>query len=54
MRILFRSVPHFLIEFFTLLVSSFLSSLYILDIRPLSYVDVGGLSVYVLPLLVDG
>ena len=33
---LFRSVPHFLIGLIRVLVSSFLSSLYILEIRPLS------------------
>ena len=33
---LFRSAPHFLIGLIRVLVSSFLSSLYILEIRPLS------------------
>ena len=33
---LFRSVPHFLIRLIRVLVSSFLSSLYILKIRPFS------------------
>ena len=33
---LFRSVPHFLIGLIRVLMSSFLSSLYILEIRPLS------------------
>jgi hypothetical protein len=33
---LFSSVPHFFIRLFGLLVTTFLSSLYILDIRPLS------------------
>ena len=33
---LFSSVPHFLIGLIRVLVSSFLSSLYILEIRPLS------------------
>ena len=33
---LFRSVPHFLIGLIRVLVSSFLSSLYILEFRPLS------------------
>ena len=36
LRILFSSVPHFLIGLIRVLVSSFLSSLYILEIRPLS------------------
>ena len=35
-KIRFSSVPHFLIELIRVLVSSFLSSLYILEIRPLS------------------
>jgi hypothetical protein len=33
---LFSSEPHFLIELFDFVESTFLSSLYILDIRPLS------------------
>ena len=41
---LFRSVLHFLIELCDLLVSNFLSSLYILEIRPLS--DVGLVKIF--------
>jgi hypothetical protein len=39
LRSLFSSVCHFLIGLFGLLVSNFLSSLYILDINPLSNVE---------------
>ena len=39
LRNLFRYVPHFLIGLFNLLMSSFLSSLYILEISPLSYLE---------------
>ena len=41
---LFRSVLHFFIGVFVLLMSNFLSFLYILDIRPLS--DVGLMKVF--------
>ena len=41
---LFISVPHFLIGSFGFLESNFLSSLYILDIRPLS--DVGLVKIF--------
>ena len=37
-KCLFRSFAHFLIGFFGFLVLSFVNSLYILDINPLSYV----------------
>ena len=36
---LFRSLPHFLIGFFVFLALSFMSSLYILEINPLSAVS---------------
>ena len=41
---LFSSVPHFLIGLFGFLVVSFLSSLYILDISPIS--DVGLVNIF--------
>ena len=44
LRILFKSVSHFFIELFVLLMSSFLSSLYILEISLLS--DVGLVKIF--------